>query len=259
MRLMNRHGILPHRNENMAFTLVELLVVIAIISVLVALMLPALRSARVAAQASQSLAQVRQLNIVMMAYANDNRDSLPYSQWVDGNMGTAKSYWGYRLFYHGYVPDIRIYWSPGHSNSNRPPGGHEMPDVEDLRNNPHTGALGTKWARTGYAVNFRALTTQPAFLTGQPPPFNLAHKTRHSETITFVDNAKNYFRVNPGNTGVQLFSYLGGVVHGYLDGHATMAVPEKMYWTVTSPISGDWGYTSESHPYYQDAIWFNQY
>ena len=54
-----------------AFSLIELLVVVAIIALLVAVLLPALRSARLAARQTQSLSNLRQLLIAQEAYRGD--------------------------------------------------------------------------------------------------------------------------------------------------------------------------------------------
>lgn len=56
-----------------AFTLVELLVVIAVIAVLVALLLPALAHARETGGAVKCLSNLRQLFIACRAYADENR------------------------------------------------------------------------------------------------------------------------------------------------------------------------------------------
>jgi prepilin-type N-terminal cleavage/methylation domain-containing protein len=66
-----------YRSPRRAFTLVELLVVIAIIAVLIALLLPAVRAARAQAKAFQCVSNIRQLGIAMMAYASDNKGLFP--------------------------------------------------------------------------------------------------------------------------------------------------------------------------------------
>lgn len=71
-------------SRHAAFTLVELLVVVAIVSVLVAILLPALSQAHAAARAAACLSNHRQLAIAWAAYTNDQaifpmRDPLAYN------------------------------------------------------------------------------------------------------------------------------------------------------------------------------------
>lgn len=60
-----------------AFTLLELLVVIAVVALLVAILLPALRSARSSGQAVRCLSQLRQVGVICRAYADENRGRSP--------------------------------------------------------------------------------------------------------------------------------------------------------------------------------------
>lgn len=85
------------RGERLAFTLVELLVVIAMIAVLAALLLPALAKARAKAQAITCLSNTRQLSSAWQLYATDHSDLLPYNLELlpkpDGIGLTASSNW----------------------------------------------------------------------------------------------------------------------------------------------------------------------
>ncbi|MGD8451932.1 MAG: type II secretion system protein [Phycisphaerae bacterium] len=63
-----------------AFTLVELLVVIAIIVVLLAILLPTLRSARVAARRVKAHADLRNIDLGLELYLHNNADHLPPSR-----------------------------------------------------------------------------------------------------------------------------------------------------------------------------------
>lgn len=60
-----------------AFTLIELLVVISIIALLIAILLPALGAAQKAAKNVQCTSNLHQIGIGAMAYAADNKNTLP--------------------------------------------------------------------------------------------------------------------------------------------------------------------------------------
>jgi len=64
--------------RNRAFTLVELMIVIAIIGVLIGLLLPAVTSARESARKASCASNLRQLGAGLIAYATDNDRKLPY-------------------------------------------------------------------------------------------------------------------------------------------------------------------------------------
>ena len=60
-----------------AFTLIELLTVIAIIGILAAILIPTVGAVRKSARQTQSLSNLKQLGSAMLLYVNDNKGSFP--------------------------------------------------------------------------------------------------------------------------------------------------------------------------------------
>lgn len=65
--------------DRLAFTLVELLIVITIIVILAALLFPAFASARAESRKSVCLSNLRQIGLSIALYAHDYDDRLPYA------------------------------------------------------------------------------------------------------------------------------------------------------------------------------------
>ena len=82
-----------------AFTLIELLIVVAIIGVLVSLLLPAVQSARAAARRTQCINNMRQIGLAMHQFCNTHSGQFPQT----AHNGTTKS-WIYTLA--PYLEDV---------------------------------------------------------------------------------------------------------------------------------------------------------
>ncbi|EIP98536.1 prepilin-type N-terminal cleavage/methylation domain-containing protein [Opitutaceae bacterium TAV1] len=91
--------VLRHR----AFTLIELLTVIAIIGVLAAITIPVVGRVREKARAAQCTSNLRQLSTALLLYASENKQMIPA---VYATNGDLKDSWCYVLWpYAGYSPE----------------------------------------------------------------------------------------------------------------------------------------------------------
>jgi prepilin-type N-terminal cleavage/methylation domain-containing protein len=86
-------AIRPKRTSLQAFTLVELLTVIAIIAVLAGIIIPVIGHVRARAREAQGASNLRQIGVAALSYAGDHQGKLPYGQSFgpDGDFRTAIS------------------------------------------------------------------------------------------------------------------------------------------------------------------------
>jgi len=80
------------------FTLIELLVVVGIIAVLMSILLPSLGRARQQAVAVNCLSNLRQFGNATAMFLNDNKQTLPFTNWDGGgaiNYSNVKAGWLY--------------------------------------------------------------------------------------------------------------------------------------------------------------------
>ncbi|TVQ51912.1 MAG: type II secretion system protein, partial [Phycisphaerales bacterium] len=76
---------MKRQSRESAFTIVELMVVIAIIALLMGIMMPAMSSVMQNARAAKSMSNLRQWGIGTMTYANINRETLPWEGLKNAN------------------------------------------------------------------------------------------------------------------------------------------------------------------------------
>ncbi len=96
-----------------AFTLVEMLVVIAVIAILVSLLLPSISRAKQKARSVKCVSNLRQLNLGFVTYANDHADQLPPLNSGGTFNNPIKPHnptnWWYRILSDAhYLPDVSV-------------------------------------------------------------------------------------------------------------------------------------------------------
>jgi prepilin-type N-terminal cleavage/methylation domain-containing protein/prepilin-type processing-associated H-X9-DG protein len=83
-----------------AFTLIELLTVIAIIGILAAILIPTVGAVRESARATQCVSNLRQIGVGLRMFAEDNRGFLPVA--TNFTAGVQSHYNGWRPFENPY-------------------------------------------------------------------------------------------------------------------------------------------------------------
>jgi prepilin-type N-terminal cleavage/methylation domain-containing protein/prepilin-type processing-associated H-X9-DG protein len=226
-----------HAAASDAFTLIELLVVISIISLLIAILLPALASARQAARGIKCGANQHQLGVLMMIYANDNKDYAPpstapgsgYSFWQGGWAGRLAAsidsqYVGIHTrakMYAYFSGKGKIYICPSNPNAPATIGGENSYAKNYLINSQIVGRMNT-------STTFQPLSG----IWGKLGPVRVASVIRPSSTFLLIEqwetyeicNTSNDGKASPNWTGVLDFPAHNSDSRNYLfaDGHTML-------------------------------------
>jgi prepilin-type N-terminal cleavage/methylation domain-containing protein len=152
-----------------AFTLIEILVVMAIITILVGIAVPALNSVYERAKATKDLSNLRQIGILMQTYLNDKDGILPV---INADPGIGKN--GSPVIYPKYVGSRRVFQSPFDKRA----------------------AAETDSAPVSYGINGNMYTASPG-IAG-----NMAKVVSPSATILMAPNYNGDPRVSTSWTGV---------------------------------------------------------
>ena len=142
-----------------AFTLVEMLAVIAIVTILVALIMPVMGNAREKARSAKCKSNLRNLQVASISFLHDGDHILPYSHsWEAKDPQLAQWYevrgWVTWLDYPPYPPGKSYHTSPKEGETSKPPWWGERAR-ESVTN-------GTLW---GYAGKSLKVYVCPTFAT----------------------------------------------------------------------------------------------
>jgi prepilin-type N-terminal cleavage/methylation domain-containing protein/prepilin-type processing-associated H-X9-DG protein len=96
--------------QGIAFTLIELVVVIAIIAILAGLLLPVLGRTKESGKAAACLSNLHQIGIALQLYVQDNNNHLPYMR--DKSLTTTNEYPPPDLVLSNYLGNLNILKCP---------------------------------------------------------------------------------------------------------------------------------------------------
>jgi prepilin-type N-terminal cleavage/methylation domain-containing protein len=164
---------LPSRRNSRAFTLIELLTVIAIIGILAAILIPTVSKVRSAARNAQCVAQMREWGRIILLYANDNKGNYYTINWASVAASDAPMGRSYQPYYNtSKWEGFRMRYCPAD------------PETASLMLN--SGGENPRYALVYGSIG--TLGNRPPEATNKPAAIPLSRATRPSQYLLMVDS-----------------------------------------------------------------------
>ncbi len=195
-----------------AFTLIELLTVIAIIGILAAIIIPTVGKVRETAKFANSLSNVRQVTQAHMTYANDNKGNLPWI--VDTSLG-VNAWWQMQILPYVSPISVTSYADANKLAGARPPGVFADPFSDALVPTGSAQFQNTEYGRNSLVA--KSATDTTAVLRNKR---NIAQIPEAARTLMITACDITGPEVGWWNVPDRVKT-LGKAPAGYFDGHAT--------------------------------------
>jgi prepilin-type N-terminal cleavage/methylation domain-containing protein/prepilin-type processing-associated H-X9-DG protein len=212
----------PKRTKSFAFTLIELLTVIAIIAILAAILIPAVGKIRHNANSSKSIANLRQIGNAVALFTNEYKGSFPL---LNARLNAPNS--GEKVFWPQALEEDVLEWD--RSKSGKHPmfvdptveNGHGISDygastyvfLDGNPNNPARSERGLNINALEQPSSTLVVCTAYAKNTGNASWYVQGDFARGSEPVNIPEA-----RLNSGEVGVV-----------FADGHVELLSREKVY------------------------------
>lgn len=257
----------PSSRPRLAFSIIELLIVIAILGVLMALLLVAVQKVRAASSSLKCKSNLHQMGVALVSYSDGNGGQLmPVSTW-DWSLPTGPD--NQALFWFGEVIEWDGGPTPGQIDLQN---GLLMPYMENnaaVQRCPDFSnglfALRFQGATSGYGYNYVYLGPGPGM--GGPISYRITDVASTSKTVAFADSARinywsypepvleeNYYIDPPSNQYPTVhFRHMGKANVLFLDGHVEVMPPVSNALNMDPP----WGWSTAAADLRQQAQVFD--
>jgi prepilin-type N-terminal cleavage/methylation domain-containing protein/prepilin-type processing-associated H-X9-DG protein len=188
-----------------AFTLIELLIVIAIISLLTAILFPVFARAREQARKAACASNLRQIGMAVMQYVQDYDERYPmgrhyYDSWPTPPAGEADGFW-FKLL-QPYTKSMQVFVCPTAGKINHDSGGYGW-------NFCGTGGITSNGNGFGYVTHHVRRCT-PGAVTG----VSLSAVSKPAETFLVADPSSNGYSGNGVFTIAYSYKHYTPTLHG---------------------------------------------
>ena len=260
--LVKKKPCLQRRSDG--FTLIELLVVIAIIAILASILFPVFARARENARRASCMSNLKQINLAMMMYVQDNDDTYPNYSYYDNSStpgvvapdaehggewypSATATYWCWENMIYPYVKNIQVFIcpsSPAAGAAYKAPASYYGPYNDHYGINASPGFIPTgRWGAAGPKMT---IVKAPAntYLFVETSSYVTQWGYADGPATSNNDFMPGVCKLFPTSTATAddcwNGRHFGGVNVGYADGHVKWLKAETLVAEALKSDHGSW-------------------